>query len=95
MQTSLGDTDPSLTDAMPRQSPSSAREAKVGYKTLTKFHKEQIAKDAQLIKEGFARKVEWHFFTSTRTGKGGPSKPLREALEAEGITVIEHLTEAL
>ncbi len=65
-------------------------ESKYGYQGLSKFIKNEIAKDLYLIKQGY--KVEWHFYWSQVSNSGGPSGPLRKALQAAGITIIEHFT---
>ena len=67
-----------------------AHESKVGYASLTKNIRSQIAKDAALIQSGQIKGAAWHFFKSPQTGKIGPSAPLREALENVGIKVIIH-----
>ena len=63
-------------------------EAKYGYQGLSRFIKSEIAKDACLISEGF--EVEWHFYISQITGKGGPSGPLARALIQAGIKIVKH-----
>ena len=63
-------------------------EAKYGYQSLSAFIKREIEKDKCLMRQGYT--VEWHFYRSQITGKGGPSKPLRAALEAACIRIIEH-----
>lgn len=65
-----------------------AREAKYGYQSLSKFIKQEIAKDAYLISRGY--RVEWHFYWSQVSNSGGPSGPLRKALQDAGIKIIEH-----
>lgn len=34
--------------------------------------------------------VNWHFFDSPVTGLGGPSQPLLNSLQQNGINVIKH-----
>lgn len=68
-----------------------AHESKVGYTSLTKGIRRQIAKDVELMAKGDVNGVTWHFFKSPVTGKGGPSGPLRDALEKAGIKVIVEL----
>ncbi len=63
---------------------------KYGYAALSEFIKTEIAKDSYLLQKGLIDSVEWHFYTSSVTGAGGPSKPLLEALLAEGFKVIFH-----
>jgi RHS repeat-associated protein len=65
-------------------------EAKYGYQGLSEFIKTEIARDAWLLETGRVKAVEWHFYVSQVTGKGGPSGPLLEALLEAGITVIFH-----
>lgn len=67
-----------------------AREVKYGYVSATKFVKAQVAKDAYLLQQGRVKAVEWHFYVSQATGKGGPSGPLLELLKAAGIKVKYH-----
>jgi RHS repeat-associated protein len=65
-----------------------AYESKVGYTSLTKDIRMQIAKDADLLArkdETGVQKVVWTFFESPVTGKAGASKPLQEALKNAGI----------
>jgi hypothetical protein len=65
-----------------------ANESKVGYTTLTKQIKMQIAKDAELLRNSATtgvRKVVWNFFESPITGMAGASKPLLDALKNAGI----------
>lgn len=65
-----------------------ANESKVGYTSLTKDIKMQIAKDVELLgnsAETGVKKVVWNFFESPVTGKAGGSKPLLEALKKAGI----------
>ena len=65
-------------------------EAKYGYQGLSEFIKTEIARDAWLLETGKIKVVEWHFYVSQITGKGGPSGPLLEALLKAGIKVIFH-----
>lgn len=67
-----------------------AHESKVGYTTLTKDVSRQIAKDVELIAGRDIQGSVWHFFRSPVTGVGGPSGPLRQALENAGIGVVIH-----
>ncbi len=71
-----------------------AHESKVGYTTLTKDIKMQIAKDVELLnsKTSGVNKIVWNFFESPTTGKAGASKPLLKALEDAGIetTIIRN-----
>ena len=66
-------------------------EVKYGYQAKTKDAEKQIAKDVELIRNSTIIKgVVWHFFRNNRTGKIGPSKPLRKKLEESGIIVVIH-----
>ncbi len=66
-------------------------EAKYGYVSLTQFVQQQIAKDIWLLQNNAAVKaVEWHFYQSVATGKGGPSGPLLEALIDAGFKIFFH-----
>ena len=65
-----------------------AREAKYGYQSLSTFIKQEISKDSYLISRGY--KVEWHFYWSQVSNSGGPSGPLRKALQQAGIKIVEH-----
>ena len=65
-------------------------EAKYGYASLTEFVQNQINKDAFLLESGKVKSVEWHFYTSSITGKIGPSGPLLEELSKQGFKVIFH-----
>jgi len=67
-----------------------ANESKVGYQSLTPTIQLQIAKDAELLNGGTLQGVNWHFFQSPVTGLGGPSQPLLNALQQNGINVIIH-----
>lgn len=62
-----------------------AHESKVGYKSLDKFIKKQVLKDAELLQKQKVKGVMWHFFESSVTGKKGPSKPLANLLTKSGI----------
>jgi filamentous hemagglutinin len=67
-----------------------ARESKAGRISFGRSIRRQVAKDAELLKDGAVESVEWHFFKSPTTGKSGPTESLREALEEAGITIIIH-----
>lgn len=82
--TSLGDR------VVDRFSKNIAHESKVGYRSLDKFTKKQVLKDAELISSGQIKGAEWHFFTSSVTGKGGASKPLQNLLRKSGIKYTRH-----
>ena len=61
----------------------------VGYQTLTKLIRTQIAKDAELIKSGQVEDVVWHFFNSPATGKGGPNPAVQKALDDANIKYLK------
>lgn len=65
-------------------------EAKYGYVSLTDFILRQIEKDFYLLSSGQVDKVEWHFYLSQLTGKGGPSRELLHELLYSGFDVIFH-----
>ena len=67
-----------------------AREAKYGYQGLSQFIQNEINKDAWLLRHGYVKAVEWHFYVSQVTSKGGPSAPLLKELLAKGFKVIYH-----
>ena len=67
-----------------------ANESKVGYQSLTPSISLQISKDAELLNARTFQGVNWHFFQSPVTGLGGPSQPLLNALQQNGINVIIH-----
>lgn len=67
-----------------------AREAKYGYQGLSKFIQNEINKDAWLLNNGYIKSVEWHFYVSQITSKGGPSAPLLEELLKHGFKIIYH-----
>jgi hypothetical protein len=67
-----------------------ANESKVGYQSLTPSIQLQISKDAELLNTRAVQGVDWHFFQSPVTGLGGPSQPLFNALQQNGINFIIH-----
>lgn len=69
-----------------------AREAKTGYKTLSKDIRSQIDKDAALLKDTDSgiKSVEWHFYESPVTGFGGASKNLQNYLKKNNIKYNIH-----
>jgi len=58
-----------------------ASELKVGKVGANAFTKNQVLKDIQLLKEGKVDKVEWNFFTSAQTGKGGANDNLKNFID--------------
>ena len=69
-----------------------ANEAKTGYMSLTPKIQTQIMKDVELIQSGQVQGAIWNFYKSPVTGKIGPSDPLGEALNSNGIPYILHHT---
>lgn len=67
-----------------------ANESKVGYTSLTPSVQLQISKDVELLQTEQVQGADWHFFQSPVTGLGGPSQPLMNALQQNGINVIIH-----
>lgn len=67
-----------------------AHESKVGYVSLTKSIKNQILKDRYLVQNDLIKGSHWHFFKSPKTGKIGPSKPLMEFMQQNGIKYTIH-----
>jgi RHS repeat-associated protein len=67
-----------------------ANESKVGYTSLTTSVQSQISKDVELMQTQQVGGVNWHFFNSPVTGLGGPSQPLLNSLQQNGINVILH-----
>lgn len=52
--------------------------------------KQQIQKDAELIRTGAVKGVVWHFFPLVRTGSCDLTPSLKKSLEESGIMVIIH-----
>ena len=67
-----------------------ANESKVGYTSLTQSVQIQISKDVELMQTQQVQGVNWRFFDSPVTGLGGPSRPLLNSLQQNGINVIKH-----
>ena len=67
-----------------------ANESKVGYTSLTSGVSRQISKDVELINTQQITGSTWHFFESPVTGLRGPSQPLLNALQQNGINVVIH-----
>lgn len=66
-----------------------AIESKVGRVSYTSSVRQQIQRDVELMNDPTSgvRAVEWHFRTSAVTGLGGPTGPLRAALNVAGIGI--------
>lgn len=66
------------------------REAKYGYQSLSKFIQNEINKDVWILNNTSVKSIELHFYWSQASNSGGPSRPLRRALEEAGIKIVEH-----
>ncbi len=67
-----------------------AREAKFGPQSLTEERIQlEIDKDAQLLKSGKVKAVEWHFYENVK-GLSGASGPLLQALRDANIKIVPH-----
>jgi RHS repeat-associated protein len=64
-----------------------AYESKVGRTSATEFIKKEVQKDVYLRVQQMVKNVTWVFFQSKQTGKGGPTKPLRQLLQKENIQI--------
>ena len=64
-----------------------AHEAKTSYTAYTNFVKSQIQKDVELLQSKQIKNCTWHFYRSPKTGRVGPSKRLRKALEENNINI--------
>ncbi len=67
-----------------------AHESKTGAASLTKFIRQQIAKDVRLLADKKVDEVTWHFFRSPVTGRIGPSAALEKSLKDAGIKILLH-----
>lgn len=65
-------------------------EAKYGYQCYSGRIAQEVAKDAELLANGTLNGIEWHFYTSMVSNTQGYSKPLYEALNQAGITIVNH-----
>ncbi|WP_442574869.1 hypothetical protein ACSBPH_13690 [Microbacterium sp. F51-2R] len=66
-------------------------ESKVGRVSLTDAIRRQVESDAFSIKTGTIEGAHWHFFASDVTKKIGPTKPLLDLLDENGIKYTIHL----
>jgi hypothetical protein len=67
-----------------------AREAKFGPQGLSEDRIQvELNKDIELLKSKAVKAVEWHFYENVK-GEGGPSGPLRDALQKAGIRIVKH-----
>ncbi len=67
-----------------------AIESKVGRTRLSDHIRREIARDIKLLRANKIDKVQWEFFISSHTGKGGPTKELLQKLQKLGKNVILH-----
>ncbi|MEB3102688.1 TadE family protein [Ferviditalea candida] len=67
-----------------------AHQAYIGYKDSTKDLRDQLQKDAELLRNSKLNGVVWHFFKRKSDGSIGPSEKLRKQLEQNGIIVVIH-----
>jgi hypothetical protein len=65
-----------------------AYESKVGYTALTEDISLQVSKDVELMSKGLVKSVSWVFSPSPITGGWGPSVPLFNLLDQNGINVF-------
>jgi RHS repeat-associated protein len=65
-----------------------AHESKVGAVSLSSFVKNQILKDAELIRTGEINSAVWHFYRSGVTGQVGPNQSVINFLNANGIKYV-------
>lgn len=77
-----------LVDALDRHGV--AHQAFLGYRTLNASTRDQLKKDAELLKTGRVKGVIWHFYRKEKTGRIGPSASLARELEKHGIAVVLH-----
>jgi hypothetical protein len=67
-----------------------AHESKVGYISLRGFIKDEIAKDAELLRTGQITQVVWHFYENPTTGKIGATQSVPDEFTKNGIQYIIH-----
>lgn len=67
-----------------------AHESKVGRADLTPSIERQIRSDAYLIEIGSFEAAHWHFYASSVSNSIGPSKPVRDLLDAYHIPYTIH-----
>ncbi len=73
-----------------RDSRNIAHQAYYGSKTNNQEVREQMLKDAELLRKGKVNGVTWHFFRRHRDQSIGPSDALRKELEERGIVIVIH-----
>jgi len=67
-----------------------AAESKYGYASLSKFIQSEIDRDIYLRNMEVVDNIEWHFYVSNITGKGGPSEALKNKLIENRINIVLH-----
>ena len=67
-----------------------AAESKYGYASLSKFIQSEIDRDIYLRNMEVVDNIEWHFYVSNVTGKGGPSEALKNKLIENRINIVLH-----
>lgn len=67
-----------------------AHEIKVGKVKWSEFYRNQILKDAELIKAGDITGAHWHFYPSEVTGKVGADLRILKMLEQNNIPYTIH-----
>jgi hypothetical protein len=77
-----------LIDARDKQGV--AHQAYIGAKQPNKDVRDQLMKDAELIRRGKVKGVVWHFFPRTGEATAGPSPALKKLLEENGIVYVIH-----
>jgi len=77
-----------LIDARDKQGV--AHQAYIGAKQPNKDVRDQLMKDAELIRRGKVKGVVWHFFRRTGEATAGPSPALKKLLEENGIVYVIH-----
>ena len=68
-----------------------AHEAKVGHVTWSTFTRNQLAKDAWLVKSGSIKGAHWHFSASSRSNTIGADQRVFDFLEKHKIPYTIHL----
>ncbi|HZG88515.1 hypothetical protein [Paenibacillus sp.] len=67
-----------------------AHQVYIGPKTTTRDVRDQLMKDAELLRKGKVSGVAWHFFRRTGETTAGPSPALKQLLQSHGIIVVIH-----
>jgi hypothetical protein len=66
-----------------------AIESKVGKTSLSSVVRQELARDVKMMRSGQVDSVEWHFSPSLKTGRSGPTGPLRAKLNKFAIPIVE------